>query len=398
MDQLFDDVRILDLSEGIPGPFASRIFADYGADVIKVEAPAGDPARRHGPFPGDRPDPEASALFLHLNRNKRGITLDITSASGAELLRKLVKSADIVVESFAPGHLAACGLGFETLREIKPDLVLASLTPFGQDGPYAGYQGNDIIYYALGGMNMTGDAELYPIKKAASMVEHQVGNNLALAMAAGFMAARYQGRGQHIDLAAAEVQQTSVDRRAQLLLGHAYSGESSSRESLSAGALPSGIFPCRDGYVQVMTTPAWAERMARTLNRPDFMKRLAEPGALYSMEFKAEIDAVFQPWLAAHTRHELFQQALANQWPVYPINTIKDLMEDAHFRSREFWIEQEHPVVGPLTYPGPLARMESGFVLRWPSPRLGEHNQAIYGTELGLSGAELSRLKAAGVI
>ena len=133
MDQLFSDVRILDLSDGIPGPFCARIFADYGADVIKVEPPKGDSTRRRGPFPGDVPDIEASALYLHLNRNKRGITLDLETDTGASLLRELVATSDIVIESFAPGHMDRLGLGFEQLRQCKTNVVLASVTPFGQE-------------------------------------------------------------------------------------------------------------------------------------------------------------------------------------------------------------------------------------------------------------------------
>jgi crotonobetainyl-CoA:carnitine CoA-transferase CaiB-like acyl-CoA transferase len=247
-------------------------------------------------------------------------------------------------------------------------------------------------------MHMTGDADMYPIKKAASMVEHQVGNVATVAVAAAFLSARYQGQAQHVDVAASETQQLSSDRRIQMLLGHNYNGETSMREPLSASALPMGIFPCGDGHMQVMTTPAWADRMAKTLKRPDFMEKLAVPGALYSAELKAEIDAVLHPWLQAHTRQELFAEALANQWPCYPINSVEDLLEDEHFRGRDFWVEQDHPVAGPLTYPGPLARTEDGFSLRYPAPRLGEHNRQFYSDELGLTGDELRHLAGSGVI
>ena len=398
MDQLFSDVRILDLSDGIPGPFCARIFADYGADVIKVEPPKGDSTRRRGPFPGDVPDIEASALYLHLNRNKRGITLDLETDTGASLLREVVATSDIVIESFAPGHMDRLGLGFEQLRQCKTNVVLASVTPFGQDGPYAQYQGADILYYALGGMNMTGDPGLYPIKKAASMVEHQVGNALSVATAAAFFSARHQGRAQHLDLAAAEVAQTSVDRRVQLLLGHAYTGECSRREPLSSSALPMGIFPCQDGHVQIVTTPAWADRMAKALGRPEFMDCLAKPGGLYSPELKGDIASALDQWLMARTRAEAFADALAHQWPVYPVNSVEDLMEDEHFQSREFWVQQDHPVAGPLTYPGPLARIEDGFALRYPAPRLGEHNREILGAQLGHTNTDLSRFAGVGAI
>ena len=398
MTQLYSDVRILDLSTGIPGPFCARIFADYGADVVKVEALSGDPSRRRGPFPGDIPNPEASASYLHLNRNKRGITLNLETPSGVDLLKRLVKDADIVIESFKPGYLASIGAGFEDLKQVKSNIVLVSVTPFGQDGPYAQYEGTDLTYYAIGSMHMTGDADMYPIKKAASMVEHQVGNLATVAVAAAFLSARYQDQAQHVDVSAAESQQLSSDRRIQMLLGHNYNGETSKREPLSSSALPMGIFPCADGHMQVMTTPAWADRMAKTLKRPDFMEKLAVPGALYSPELKAEIDEVLHPWLLAHTRKELFAEALANQWPCYPINNVEDLLEDEHFRGRDFWVEQDHPIAGPLTYPGPLARVEDGFALRYPAPQLGEHNGAFYSDELGLTGDELRHLAGSGVI
>ncbi|MBV1913959.1 MAG: CoA transferase [Pseudomonadales bacterium] len=398
MTQLYSDVRILDLSNGIPGPFCARIFADYGADVIKVEALTGDPSRRRGPFPGDIPNPEASASYLHLNRNKRGITLNLDTPSGVDLLKRLVKDVDIVIESFKPGYLASIGAGFHDLKEINSSIVLASITPFGQDGPYAQYEGTDLTYYAIGSMHMTGHADMYPIKKAASMVEHQVGNLATVAVAAAFLSARYQGQAQHVDVSAAESQQLSSDRRIQMLLGHNYNGETSMREPLSASALPMGIFPCADGHMQVMTTPAWADRMAKTLKRPDFMEKLAVPGALYSAELKAEIDEVLHPWLQAHTRAEIFAEALANQWPCFPINNVEDLLEDDHFRGRDFWVEQDHPVAGPLTYPGPLARVEDGFALRYPAPQLGEHNREFYSDELGLTGDELRHLAGSGVI
>ncbi|MBE3555836.1 MAG: CoA transferase [Firmicutes bacterium] len=403
MAQVLSDVRVLDLTDSIAGPFAGKLFADFGADVIKVEPPQGDPARRYGPFPGDRPHPEASALFLHLNRNKRGITLNLAEPAGRELFLQLAKSVDIVLESFAPGQMDAWGIGFEKLRMAKPSIVVGSLTPYGQYGPYATYRANDICYYAIGGpMNATGAADLTPIKKTLNMVEAQAGNTFASQVMAAFMVGRYQGEGQHVDVAAVESQLGSVDRRIIFLLTYQFNGETSSRSAgLGVSTLPMGIYPCADGYVQIMTTPAWAGRMLATLQDESLNAYFKEhPMAAMDPSTAEVVQEVLYPWLLSHTKQECFEEAdLKNGWPVFPLSTIEDVMNDPHFEARQYFLEIEHPVAGKLRYPGAPWRMaEGGFEVRRAAPLLGEHNEEIYCEELGLSSEELARLRALGIV
>ena len=182
-------VRILDLTSNVAGPFCTKLLADFGADVIKIETPFnGDPSRKMGPFHGDDPHPEKSGLFLHLNTNKRSVTLDIGSRTGQGLLRRLAERVDIVVEDFKPGRIAEIGLGYPELQAMNPASVLTSVTNFGQTGPYRGLKGTDLTLYAMGGsMNVTGAAEREPLKVAGHVPGYHAGAVAAYAHHAGLV-------------------------------------------------------------------------------------------------------------------------------------------------------------------------------------------------------------------
>ena len=206
-------LRVLDLSEGVAGAFCTKLLAGFGADVIKIERPGGgDPLRRHGPFPDDLPHPEKGALFLYLNTRKKSITLDIAQRSGALILRRLVEEAEVVVESFPPGYLAELGLGYESLARIKPRLVMTSVTPFGQDGPYAGYRATNLTVFAAGGqMAVTGEPDREPLKNGGYQAEYQAGLHAFAATAVVAFSADATEVGQHIDIAAMECLVTALE-------------------------------------------------------------------------------------------------------------------------------------------------------------------------------------------
>ena len=176
-DQALSHIKVLDFTQHLAGPYCTKLMADQGADVIKVERPGiGDVARRAGPFPGDAPHPEKSGLFLHLNTNKRGITLDLAAESGRDIARQLAAEADLVVESFRPGAMASFGLDYQALKAVNPDLVMTSISNFGQTGPYRDYRGSDIIFYAMGGeMSATGLPEREPLKLGPNSTLYQAG-------------------------------------------------------------------------------------------------------------------------------------------------------------------------------------------------------------------------------
>ena len=206
-------LRVLDLSEGVAGAYCTKLLAGFGADVIKIERPGGgDPLRRHGPFPEDVPHPEKGALFLYLNTGKKSITLDFAQRSGALILRRLVEGAEVVVESFPPRWLTELGLGYESLARVKPRLVMTSVTPFGQEGPYAGYRATNLTAFAAGGqMAVTGEPDREPLKNGGYQAEYQAGLHAFAATAVAAFSADATEVGQHIDIAAMECQATALE-------------------------------------------------------------------------------------------------------------------------------------------------------------------------------------------
>ncbi|CAN5422949.1 CoA transferase [soil metagenome] len=373
--KLLEGVRVVEVGGGIAASYATKLFADFGADVIKVEPPEGDETRRMAPFVGDVPDAERSAIFLHTNTGKRSVVLELSKKKDRETCARLAASADIVVESFKPGILASMGLGFEDLIKLQPQLVLTSITAFGQDGPYAQYEGSELIYYGMGGpMLGNGEEDREPVKLGGYMSVYQTGNTAATATIGALMVAEEQNEPTHIDISGFETGLSSSDRRTSFLLNYSYNGEVTGRGNLLGGIMPNGAFPTSDGYVQIILTQAWLPRMLRTLQDPDldaYFAQVAENPALFAtMATKEAIDAALYPWLLDRTKNEVMQQAQANKWPVTAINTPVEVLTDQHFVAREFFTSVEYPGVGAVTQPGAPFRIAEGWELA-AAPALG---------------------------
>ena len=403
-DTALADLRVLDLTHYIAGPYCTKLLADYGAEVIKIERPdGGDPARRYGPFPHDEPHPEKSALFLHLNTNKRGITLNLKTAAGKELFTELVRQADAVVENFSPRVMPGLGLAYDTLEQLNPRLVMTSISNFGQTGPYRDYKAQDILIYAMGGvMHQTGVAERGPIKMAGNLMQYQTGTMAATATLVGIYGAQAQGIGQHIDVSLFETHAGTVDRRSTFLTAYAYAGETFGRQHSGAqGMLPRGIYPCQDGYVCIQVTSEWWPRLIQMLERPDLLTdpRFAMPAARMNVEAQGAFDALFYPWLLERTRQEIMERAQAARVLATAVNTPEDVLKDRHLQARGFFVEVDHPDAGHVTQPGPPFGMAATpWRIRRCAPRLGQHNEEIYGGRLGLSQEELMVLREQGVV
>jgi len=403
MPEALSDLTVIDLTHSIAGPYCTKLLADYGAEVIKIERPdGGDPARRMGPFFHDDPDPEKSGPFLHLNTNKRSITLNLKSKRGVKIFKELVKNADILVENFSPRVMPGLGLSYETLEEINPKLVMTSISNFGQTGPYRDYKAQDIVMYAMGhSMNSTGLADREPLKMAGNLMQYQAGNLAATATMVGIFGSRFQGIGQHIDISIFETQMGSMDRRRTFLLTYQYSGFILTRREAGVvlGILPNGILPCKDGYVQLATLPQWWPRLVRMLGKPELHEQFPDLEDLLDEERKPEFDAIFLPWLMERTKQEIMEAAQAVRLPITAMNTTADLLKDRHFKEREYFVEIDHPQTGKATYPGaPFKMMETPWKVRRPAPLLGEHNEEIYCDKLGYSKEDLVRLRQLGVI
>jgi crotonobetainyl-CoA:carnitine CoA-transferase CaiB-like acyl-CoA transferase len=397
-DGVFDDLKVLDLGAGVPGPYCAKLFSDYGADVIKVEPPAGEPARLRGPYPGDDPDPEKSALFLYLNTNKRGVTLDWRTPRGRELLWRLLAWADVVVENGAPSDLARSSIAWEDVEAVNPALVWTCVTPFGLTGPYRDYPADEITLFAISGrMWSHGTAEREPLRYAPDMAWFQAGATAAVATLGAVMAARRFGIGQEADVSVLEALAGNVDARS---IFSAMTGQPAQRPQAVQASSLAGVVPCQDGYMLMIAGgERFFRRLARAIGREDLLQdeRFSTPAA--RQQHAGELDAVVLPWLADRTRREVFEQLQAFSVMCAPVQMAGDAFEDPQLRHRGYFRQVQHPVAGRLPYPGPPFVMErTPSLITRAAPLLGEHNREVYLGLLGLPEDDLAVLQREGTV
>ena len=392
------DLRVVDLTHGIAGPYCTKLLADFGADVIKVERPdTGDYARTLGPFPQDISHLEKSGLFLFLNTNKRGIVLDLKTPQGIKTLKELVRDADILVESFRPGVMAHLGLDYETLSQINPNLVMTSISSFGQTGPYRDYLASELTLFAMGGkMNVSGLPDRYPLKLGGNHVQYQAGNVAAMASLFGWYAQRYQGLGgQQVDVSIFETQMGSINMRLRNLLIYQYSGERSRRQYAGMAGYPGGYYPCQDGYVTLGGGGVNFHKTAVLLGMPELLEdpRFAYPMGQLSREGKEEFEAtIWIPWLMERTKYQVVEECQAYEIISGVINPMDEVVDNnPQLDSRDYFVEIDHPTAGKFCYPGaPMKTQDRWWRIRRPAPLLGQHTQEV------LSGASGSAWKSPG--
>ena len=402
-DQALSDIKVLDFTHYIAGPYCAKLLADYGADILKIERPdVGDGARRLGPFPGDVPHPEKSGLFLHLNTNKRGVTLNLKTEAARNIVRELVKDVDVVVESFRPGTMARHGLDYDSLRAINPNLVITSISNFGQTGPYRDYRASEIIFYGMGGeMYSTGLEDREPIKLGGTVGLFQAGATAAVATIGALFAVGDKGTGQQVDVSILETQVGSIDRRMSMLIAYQYSGEISHRPPLGGSpGYPIGVYPCEDGYIQVWGGQEYFPRTVRMLGEPDVLKdpRWYTPEAQRDPYLQAEFEEYFLAWTLDHSKADVWRLAQQSRVLSGPLNTMEEVANDPHFTEHDAFADIEHPVAGRLKYPGrPFIMNESPWQVRRPAPLLGQHNQEVL-SQLGYSQDDIVQLRQQNVI
>jgi benzylsuccinate CoA-transferase BbsE subunit len=397
---------ILDLTDD-KGHYCGKVLADLGADVIKIEPPGGDPSRNIGPFYKDTPDPEKSLSWWAYNTSKRGITLNLESDQGRDIFRRLVKNADAVVESSPPGYMDGLGLGYMALSEINPDIVVTSITPFGQTGPYKDWKADDLVGWAMAGQAyVTGDDDRPPCQ---------------ISFPHGYLVA-----GSHAasgTLAALDVSMQEAVLWTTLMLVQFWDimkinlFRAGSRRSMGT-ALFRLAFPCKDGHVGFLV----AGGQLASITMPPLIKWMAEEGMLGAFEDKKDWEA--RDWIekvdamaltqetvdawensllaffATKTKAEIYEKAREKSMIIYPVSTTKDLAENVQLKTRDFYVGVEHPELGEtITYMGsPYKMTVDSWSIRRRAPLIGEHNKEIYDGELGLSQADMRLLKEAGVI
>ena len=402
MQQALTDLTVLDLTHYVAGPYCTKLLADYGAEVIKIEKPGeGDGARRLGPFHGDHPHPEKSGLFLHLNTNKKGITLNLKTATGVKIFRELLKDADILVESFSPRVMPRLGLDYHVLGKSNPGLVMTSISNFGQTGPYRDYRATELVSFAMG-VHMYGEGEpdREPLRFPGHKSQYLAGTNAAAVTMGAYFGSKATGVGQHVDVSIMECMVAPPEGAGTLMM-YAFSGIQATRQGhRREGAFPFGVYRCKDGYIFVYGTVGFFwPRIAAWMGMPELVEdeRFATP--LAKREHHGDFDAIFLPWLLERTRDELFHSAQAQRLPVTPVYTMDEVLEDAQFNARGSFQEIDHPVIGRATYPGlPFKLPETPSTPQQPAPTLGEHNYEVYCQRLGYSRQDLVRLRETNVI
>lgn len=395
-----EGIRILDLSQGISGPCATKLFADYGAAVTKIEHPGrGDVSRRFGPFPGDEPQRERSGMFLQLNTGKRSVTLNLKTRSGRAILLRLAGQADLAVESFRPGTLERLGIGDPELREANPALSLVRISNFGQDGPYRDFAADDMLAYAMGGvLSITAMEGREPVKLGVYAPLFLAGGVVAAFAFGAFTGGRRSGRGERVDISLMEVLAGSMDRGGTNLLSAQYSGALGHPiASVSNQALPSGVYPCKDGYFHINASIRWWDRLCRLLGRPELIDDPEYAGRIDDPTFAPEIDALFLPWALARTKREAMLEAQAHGLGATAIYTMEDLGNDPHLRGRGYFQNLDHPAAGRLEYFGPPFALHGTPVALRPAPLLGQHTVEVL-TGLGYSREQVVRLRQRDVV
>jgi crotonobetainyl-CoA:carnitine CoA-transferase CaiB-like acyl-CoA transferase len=398
--QALEGVRVLDLTRHAAGPLCTKILADYGADVIKIEQPGrGDPARWIGPFVGDIPHPERSGLFLHLNTNKRSLTLNLKSDTGRSILLKLVQWADILVENFRAGVMPALGLDYARLKEINPKLVMTSISNFGQSGPYRDWSASELVLYAMGHeMWGTGSPDAEPAGVANKLNLHLAGQAACMATLCVYYGVQLTGAGQQIDLSIMETLAAAPDRRGVALVAYQYCGDRLRRQPAAQSTDPPPYLnKCADGLFEISVGITRWDALVRAVDE-EWIKDPAFRPPLNDRATSERFNSHWSPWCKARTKREITQRFQANGLPCAPLNTVADLAGDRQLMQREFFVRLDHPVAGLLTYPGAPFRINApSYVIRRPAPLLGQHNVEILG-ELGYGAGELAALSANAVI
>jgi crotonobetainyl-CoA:carnitine CoA-transferase CaiB-like acyl-CoA transferase len=389
-------LSVLELGGMVAAPYCAKLLADLGADVVKVEAPGlGDPARRRGPFPEDLPHLERSALFLYLNTSKRGVTLDLDAEAGRRIFRALVADVDVLIEDRPPGELERVALGHSQLAELNPGLIVTSLTPFGQTGPYRDYRSYHLNLYHAGGhsspFHVPGAAEGRPPPKAGGHLgDYDAGLTAAIGTMAAVIGRAASGRGQHVDVSKQE---------AMMCMERVDIGRLTNDPNPQPRRMVGGLTRAKDGYL--MITPLekhqW-ESLIRAMGEPEWSSAdwcKSEAGRLeHAAEAKEHIDA----WAADLTREEIYHACQAEGTPAGPVRNVAEVGEWEQAKAREFFAELEHPVAGTHDYPTAPYRFSKTPWVGFAAPLLGEHNEEVYCDGLGYSRQELARLSAAGVI
>ena len=395
-------IKVIEFGQLVSAPFCAKLFSDFGADVIKVELPAGDAARQTGPFPHDEPNPEKSGLFFINNTNKRGITCDVETEAGRALFLRLLEWADVLIENNLPRQMREWRLDYEQIAGVNTDLVVISITPFGQTGPYSGWNAYDLNAYHLSGASSRycGRPGEMPLEHGTFSADYFG----AITASTWGMAAVYGrdvvGGGQQVDVSCAEAIAAAFVG-GQNIGGYAQEGVFDKRTGVGMpqGA-PATILPCKDGHVWMLALePGQWNGLREVMGNPEW----ADLDLFQDMFMRAQNADVIYPfieeWTMQHSKMEIMDKCQAAGCPITAVFTIAEAAEHPHLAARDYFVDIDHPELGQvrnLGAPFKLPACPGGP--HTPAPLLGQHNSEVYDEILGLGEHEISTLNADGIL
>jgi crotonobetainyl-CoA:carnitine CoA-transferase CaiB-like acyl-CoA transferase len=401
MNQALSDVTVLDLGQVIAMPFCTMLLADMGARVIKVESrdrgrervSLGIKRKRQGVE-------ERVPAAQYRDRNKLAITLELKTPRGVELFKELVRHSDVVTENFSVGTMERLGLGYEDLKREKPDIVYASITAFGQHGPYAMQRGYDMLAQAISGyMSITGFPEQPPTRSGQSISDYYAGMLCAFSIVSALHYRQRTGQGQRIDLALLDSLLIALDN-----LGERYTvgGELLTRAgNVSFGGSSSGVYPTTDGHVAIAAGASDAvwRRFCEIIGRADLTRDAGFATAAARRDRRDQVAAIIQSWTGARSKAEVVKTLSTGGVPAAPVNNVAEMVADPQVQAREMFVEVDHPTYGRLKTTGtPLKLSETPGRVKWLAPSPGQHNRDVFVDLLGHSPADLARWEDEGVI
>ncbi len=404
MEGALSDLRIVEYANFISGPYCAKLLADLRAEVIKVEPPGtGDEARRRGPFPGDVPHIERSGLFLYVNTNKLGVTLDLKSKTGVRLFKQLIEQADILVENNAPSLMEDLGLDYETLSGINPGLIMISITPFGQTGCYRDYKGCDLIGFHTGGLGyatpdwVENREEEPPLKAGGQQAYFMAGATAAVAALGAVFVRHNSGLGQHVDVSEQEAVAKALSRN---IANYAYGLEEEIADRRREAPFTELPVSCKDGYVDFHCVEDYHwQAMKEAMGNPEWCNSDLFSNYQGRCQNWKRFETLISKWTRNLTRDEVCRLMQAKGVAFIPIRTIDEVINDEHLAERHVFVEIDHPEAGKLKYPGAPCNFQQPFwEVRRPAPLLGQHNEEVFCQRLGCTRGELVRLGQAGVI
>ena len=397
-ERALEGVKVLDLTHHIAGPYCTKLLADFGAEVVKVERPGGDPARRMAPFFHDEVDPEKSLLFAYLNTNKHSVTLNLKSEKGVQVLKTLIEGSDILVENFAPRVMPSLGLDFQSLQQINPSLVMTSISNFGQTGPYRDYKAADIVEYAMGGlMYIFGTYDGGPLKHAFSQAQFKAGTDAASATLMALYHQRLTGDGQQVDVSIQEAVATGLR---DVVNNFTYTGAVRRRQPNHSGDL-TRMRASADGHL--LPNPGMGanliwDTVVDFLGLPELDdEKFNTPSA--RLANAEELGSILDWYFIKQNKYDVFYASHEKRFIFGVVQSPEEVMSDPQFEARSYFVDIDHPALGTLKYPGaPFEMSGTPWEARSAAPALGQHNQEVIGQRLGHTPEQLVQMRAMQII